>query len=115
MPEHLPNRLKRLRQEAGITQQDMSGLLGISQAQVSRIETGIRPIAYRTAANWLARCGASLEIRHQETGSTPDLAQLGDHGLELVRELVEVWPDLPAVLRQELADQVRRWRDRYRR
>jgi HTH-type transcriptional regulator, competence development regulator len=66
---HFGNYIKELRVKAGLSQRDLEKLSGISNAEISRIETGNRqnpsPLAIRAIAPHL---GVSIECLMQKAG-----------------------------------------------
>lgn len=71
--------IRRARQEAGLTQVDLAGRLGTSQAAIARLE---RPGANPTVGNLrktLAATGQALELRTVPRPSSVDLPQLIRH------------------------------------
>jgi len=71
-------RLRQVRTRADLDQASMAAFLGISQAQVSRIEAGKRPIGLDDLVRWLEHASAS-DIEKAET-----LAQYERYGADAV-------------------------------
>ena len=54
--KRLPGLLRRLREEAGLTQRDMAAKLGIAQVSVHKCETGDRRVDVAEFCDWAAAC-----------------------------------------------------------
>lgn len=80
------NRLKELRQAAGVTLQDLADALNTTTAQIHRLETGDRQMTLR----WMQRLAVAL-------GVTPaDMLLPADGGLDpRERELVDTVREVP--------------------
>lgn len=58
---HPSRRIRKWREEAGMTQAELCGLLGISQTMLSGFENGRHRITLDLARSVAAHCGASDE------------------------------------------------------
>jgi transcriptional regulator with XRE-family HTH domain len=70
---HVGAQLRRLREEARLSQEDLGERLGLGRHQVSRVENGTRATSHLVLARWLEACGYRLTAEHQTTGVLVDL------------------------------------------
>lgn len=52
-----PAKLRRAREELGMTQQELADELGLSWSSIAKMETGLRPITNRTSRQVLLLLG----------------------------------------------------------
>lgn len=91
-----PQFLKRIREEASLTQRDLADKLGVVQPVVSRIEKGLAGIEIARLEDWLAACGYVVEVRRT---SEPliSLDHLSDRQKTLILALIDLLPSLNQV------------------
>lgn len=78
--------IKQMREEAGLSQTDLSGLSGVPQPTISRIETGNVP-------------GADLLIQiARGLGTTPDVIYRAAGELKQIAEFAEDYQARPAIV-----------------
>jgi len=64
-PEHqqvLAHLLKEVRTDAGLTQEQLADSLACKQADVSKVERGVRQISHLELRHWLAALGSDVAI-----------------------------------------------------
>src|SRR5262245_7470327 len=88
MDETFPERLKRLRLEAGLTQQDLADFVGRSRPWITQLETGTRWEGKLPPADDLALLARALGVRMSV------LAGEEDQGPEEVRPALLPYEDL---------------------
>lgn len=69
---HLGRRLRQLRIDAELNGSDLAAALGISQGQLSKVETGKRRASVSLVRQWAERCSTDAEV-------VDDLAELAAH------------------------------------
>lgn len=92
--------LRRAREAAGLSQDALAVRLGISSAQVSRIETGARGTTLAVAQRWLEECGFAVEsvsVGEPEAARILALAvaTLDEAQLEAAGRVIRAWSALP--------------------
>lgn len=85
MSPPLQSTLRQLRIDAGMTQTQLAERLAMTQAAVSKIESGSRAPSRDALNRWIELCGHSLEI----SGTPP----LQEHERELLRAAAGLSPD----------------------
>lgn len=88
--------LRRVREQAGLSQVDLAARLGMTPSQLSRLESGARRIHLKLINEWLEACGyrlAAVGPEHEALmkeiatlGATPHMAR--------VRRLARLLPTL---------------------
>ncbi len=96
----LNQRLRRLRQDAGLTQIDLADRLNISQSYISKIERGFTRIPADEAIEWASACGfhgmllflngdtAAEDVVRRLESASPDV-------LDLFMKLSDALPHMP--------------------
>lgn len=82
--------LKKLRKRTGLTQEEMSGLLGVEQSHVSAIEKGRRYPSFDVAQRWAERCGGQIAV----LGVPDPLTSIPPELRDGVLRLIAAWPHL---------------------
>lgn len=90
--------LRRARERAGLTQQELARRAGTSQATISAYENGAKEPSVRTLDRLLAAAGARLAVERGAPGKVLDPAEAGSRFAEVLA-LAEA---LPARRRGEL-------------
>lgn len=85
MSDSIGKKLRALRVSLGLTQGQFAPLVGLSQAGVSKIESGARMPSRAATETWLAVCGKTMEI-----AGIPDLSE-GER--EVMSAIADVEPD----------------------
>jgi transcriptional regulator with XRE-family HTH domain len=92
-------RLRKIREDADLSQEELALRLGVKRAQISRIEGGSRGTGAATIGRWYRACGYELEsIKVGTSNQTETLAMaaadLPEGELDSVIEIVAAWPRL---------------------
>lgn len=92
--EQIGSLLKRMRVEAGLTQEELAGRLRRTSPYVSKIERGMRGIEMDGIARWARACGAEVELCWRLGASDRADLLVADGPVGLLQELAEVLPRL---------------------
>ncbi len=84
--EELPNNLKLLREEAGLSREDLAKLVGVSAVQIHRFEKGSRGIAKK----WQDKICLALNINPNDLYLPPDI--------NLPRETLSIHGTVPGIV-----------------
>ncbi len=115
LPEALRRQLREARKAAGLSQEALGRLLGVTGTQVYRIEAGQRGSKLSTIQQWLTECGSAA--KYVDTPTTDPkrqallvtaLSELAEADLEPVTQIVLAWPSLPANIRSAILALVQR-------
>lgn len=101
-------RLRELRKEAGLTQDQLADRLGVSRVQVSRIERGISSTPMETILAWHSACGyrvSSIGLKAEQlmTDLTLAFQTMGEDDVRHLVRLARVWRKLTPSDRNVLA------------
>lgn len=84
-------RLRALREESGMTQDQLSERSGISQSMISSVERGKREPSRENAIAWARACGRSVDVQMKIEGEMTNLAiTLDDKQIEMLLRLLRV-------------------------
>lgn len=91
--------LRSVREEAGLSQDQLAAKLGLTRTQVSRIETGARSTGIDVVRRWYRECGYELDAAQvgtpeQATSLALAVAHLPEGQLDAVIAVVRAWPRL---------------------
>ncbi len=110
----LHEHLRALRLQAGLTQSDLAGKLGIERSYLSRLERGVREVDMSVARRWARLCHSSLELVREEQGELlRGMDQLPEHEATALRMLVRDWHLIPEPLREDLVRRIEDWAAQY--
>jgi transcriptional regulator with XRE-family HTH domain len=115
--------LRRAREIAGYTQEELATILGIAQTQVSRYEGDPDSAPYGVVKKWSAACGTTPEQLEAFVAASAEVFNPGepykelDGQLNLLEQFVKTAPPVPPGLYlrmqpPELIEQIRKWRQR---
>ena len=102
--------LRRMRKAAGLTQEELAGIVGISAPYVSHIEVGTRRITLELLNAWCAACDRSLSalgVGHAEAREAVDRLDEVDAGL--IARLCRALPYLEPAHRVTLVGLLEIW------
>ena len=95
---HLGDNIKRIRKTAGISQQELADMSGVSKAQISRLENGEQSNPQiNTIVSIASNLGVSIEeiIYGDKTESFPylekALKELPSEDQDALKKLIKVW------------------------
>ena len=71
-------RLSELREEQGLTQQEVASLMGTSQPVVARLEAGGRDPRLSTVERYAAALGVDLVVKLSKEGNHPSIGRVAD-------------------------------------
>lgn len=92
--EQIGSLLKRMRVEAGLTQEELAGRLRRTSPYVSKIERGMRGIEMDGIARWARACGAEIELCWRLGGARRTELLVADGPVGVLQELAEALPHL---------------------
>ncbi len=92
--KHIGKTIKGIREEKGLTQQQIAGLVNMHRSNYSRVEAGDRDLSL-DAVNKIARYfGMTIDELVNFDGNIPDEVTIGDKSLmEQVKLIAELEPD----------------------
>src|SRR5262245_17656042 len=70
--EHFAARLKELREQAGLSQKDLAGQVGLTVRQISRLETGAQTATWPTAVALAKALGVDCLAFLKEPAALPE-------------------------------------------
>jgi transcriptional regulator with XRE-family HTH domain len=76
----MKNRIRELRERAGLSQAQLAELVGTTQAEISRLETGER----RLTVDWMARIARALMLRPSDLLPTAAVPEVEAQEVELL-------------------------------
>lgn len=99
----LGRELRQIREQAGLSQLALAARLGLTGAQISRIETGTRSTGVEMLQRWYRECGYELDAVHvgtpqQATSLALAAAALPADQIDAVIGIIRAWPRLPDVI-----------------
>ena len=104
-----PTTLRELRKSAGLSQDDIAQIIGVTSPTVSRMERGVRTINLDQAAAWVEACGARLAVLRTEDDWNAITADLTERERQILRNLLAVLPTLHEVRLKELEGLISVW------
>ena len=92
-------KLRKIREDAELSQEELARRLGVKRAQISRVESGTRGTGAVLVSRWYRACGYELESVKVGTSDQAETlalaaADLPEGELDSVIELVAAWPRL---------------------
>lgn len=107
--ETLAPKLKKCRQQAGLTQLDLAEKIGMSGPAVSLIEAGHRDTRSAVILRWVRACGFEIDIRRPSDPPPPeylDVTGLPEHDVNTLAELAAIWSRIDPIAREAFRAQI---------